>query len=54
MENETEACKKCKKEINKSEDNFEFDGKKYCCKECCGDVDKQEHKEEKNNICEFC
>ncbi|MEK7090635.1 MAG: hypothetical protein AAB930_03550 [Patescibacteria group bacterium] len=50
----TYKCEKCGKEKKESEGKFMLEGSAFCCKECCGDADKGEHKEKKPNVCEFC
>ncbi|MDP2676946.1 MAG: hypothetical protein Q8O83_04665 [bacterium] len=56
--NETEdkafTCRKCGKEKKESEGKFVLEGTTFCCKECCGDPAKGEHKETKDGVCEFC
>ena len=47
------VCGKCGKEKPASE-MFEHEGEKYCCKVCCGDTSKNEHKQKKETACEFC
>jgi hypothetical protein len=47
-------CAKCGKEKKESEGNYVLEGSTFCCKKCCGDPGKGEHKEKKNNTCEFC
>jgi len=47
-------CAKCKKEKKESDGAFYMEGTAFCCKECCGDTEKGEHKEQKENMCEFC
>ena len=47
-------CAKCNKEKKENEGNFYLDGTQFCCKECCGDPAKGEHKDKKENVCEFC
>jgi len=47
-------CAKCGKEKPRSEGNFIYGGKTFCCKKCCGDPKKGEHDEKKGNVCEFC
>ncbi len=54
MEEKTQICVKCKKEKKEADGIFYKEGSAYCCKECCGDQDKGEGKETKDNICEFC
>lgn len=53
-EDKTYTCRKCGKVKKKSEGVFMLEGTTFCCKECCGDPLKGEHKETKNNVCEFC
>jgi len=53
-EEKTYQCSKCKKVKKESEGNFVLEGTAYCCKACCGDPSKGEHKEEAKNTCEFC
>ncbi|OGZ29457.1 MAG: hypothetical protein A2931_01600 [Candidatus Niyogibacteria bacterium RIFCSPLOWO2_01_FULL_45_48] len=50
----TFKCEKCGKEKNKGEGGFVLEGSAFCCKSCCGDTEKGEHKEKKDNVCEFC
>jgi hypothetical protein len=47
-------CEKCGKEKKKSEGMFALEGSVFCCRACCGNSEKGEHKEKKNNVCEFC
>ena len=47
-------CEKCGKEKLESEGYWVLEGSAFCCKECCGDPKKGEHKEKKENVCEFC
>lgn len=47
-------CVKCGKFKAKKEGVFVLGDSKYCCKECCGDPAKGEHKQTKDNFCEFC
>ncbi|MDP7368692.1 MAG: hypothetical protein QGH83_15705 [Candidatus Pacebacteria bacterium] len=54
MSEETVKCAKCGKEKNKDEGTFMLEGTSFCCKECCGDPQKGEHKESSENTCEFC
>lgn len=54
MEEKTYTCAKCKKEKKESDGVFYMEGTAFCCKECCGDPEKGEHKETKDNTCEFC
>ncbi|MBI2023403.1 hypothetical protein HYT01_02460 [Candidatus Giovannonibacteria bacterium] len=49
-----EKCAKCGKEKKASEGVYILEGSTFCCKECCGDPSKNEHKEKKSNVCEFC
>lgn len=51
---ETFKCVKCGKEKNKSQGVFILEGSTFCCKRCCGDQTKGEHKENKDKTCEFC
>lgn len=53
-EEKTYKCEKCGKEKKESEGKFMMEGAAFCCKDCCGDADKGEHKEKKPNVCEFC
>lgn len=54
MDEKTYICVKCKKEKKESDGIFMLEDDTYCCKECCGDLEKGEHKEKNNNVCEFC
>jgi len=54
MKEKTYTCVKCKKEKNGSEGVFYLEGTAYCCKKCCGNKKKGEHKKKTNNTCEFC
>lgn len=47
-------CEKCGKEKTGSQGMFVLEGSTFCCKECCGDPAKGEHKEKKDTVCEFC
>ena len=47
-------CAKCGKEKTEAEGVYVLEGTTFCCKECCGDPAKGEHKDKKDNICEFC
>ena len=47
-------CSKCNKEKREEEGTYVLEGTAFCCKECCGDPEKGEHKEKKDNVCEFC
>jgi len=51
---ETFKCEKCGKEKNKGEGSFVLEGSAFCCKSCSKDTEKGEHKEKKDNVCEFC
>ena len=53
-EEKTIQCAKCKKTKKESGGNYVLEGTTFCCKECCGDPAKGEHKETKANVCEFC
>jgi hypothetical protein len=48
------TCEKCGKVKKKSEGNFVLGGSTFCCKECCGDPSRGEHKQKKDETCEFC
>ena len=48
------TCEKCGKEKSRSEGNFVLEGSAFCCKECCGDPSKAEHKGKASAVCEFC
>jgi len=48
------TCEKCSKEKTESEGKFVLEGSAFCCESCCGDPEKGEHKEKKENVCEFC
>mgnify|MGYP001584863421 CR=1 FL=1 len=50
---QTHRCVKCGKEKPASQ-MHEYDGMKYCCTVCCGDVTKNEHRQKKEMACEFC
>jgi len=50
----TFTCRKCGKTKKESEGSFVLEGTTFCCKECCGDPAKGEHKDKKNEVCEFC
>lgn len=54
MSEEKLTCAKCKKEKTKEEGVYVLGGTTFCCKECCGDPEKGEHNEKKDNVCEFC
>jgi hypothetical protein len=54
MEEKTIKCEKCGKEKKESEGHYMLSGSAFCCKECCGDPEKGEHKEKKEGVCEFC
>ena len=54
MEEKIYICVKCKKEKKESEGKVNIEGEDYCCMECCGELEKEEHKETKENVCEFC
>ncbi|OGF69143.1 hypothetical protein A3H65_00985 [Candidatus Giovannonibacteria bacterium RIFCSPLOWO2_02_FULL_45_14] len=60
MENKTTnseelfTCAKCGKKKKKSEGVFVLEGSTFCCKDCCGDASKGEHKEKAAAVCEFC
>ena len=47
-------CAKCGKEKKESEGHYVLEGSTFCCRECCGDPEKGEHKERNDNVCEFC
>lgn len=47
-------CEKCGKEKNKSEDKYVLEDRTFCCKNCCGDPEKEEHKEKSENVCKSC
>lgn len=47
------TCVKCGKQKPESQ-MYEHEGEKYCCRTCCGDVTKNEHKQKKEMACEFC
>jgi len=47
-------CAKCAKEKKKEEGMYVLEGTAFCCKECCGVPSKNERKEKKANVCEFC
>jgi hypothetical protein len=51
---ETFVCAKCGKEKKKTEGSFVLEGTTFCCKKCCGDVTKGDHKKKAEAICEFC
>ena len=53
-EEEKVKCAKCGKEKKKNEGNYVLEGTAFCCKDCCGDPSKGEHKETKDEVCEFC
>lgn len=53
-ENKKYKCVKCGKIKTKEQGIFVLGGSTYCCKECCGDPAKGEHKQKKENFCEFC
>jgi len=53
-EEKTTKCAKCLKEKKESEGSYVLEGTAFCCKECCGDPAKGEHKKKNANICEFC
>ncbi len=54
-EEKTFECAKCKKTKKESDGNFVLDGSTYCCKDCCGDPNDEEHKnKEDDGTCEFC
>ena len=46
-------CFKCGKKKPASQ-MLEIDGDKFCCKVCCGNTAKQEHKQKVKEACEFC
>lgn len=46
-------CSKCGKEKPASQ-ILEIGGDKFCCKVCCGDMAKDEHKQKAQTACEFC
>jgi len=50
----TFTCAKCGKVKGESEGNFVLEGSTFCCKNCCGDPSKGEHKDKADNMCEFC
>jgi len=50
----TVKCAKCGKEKKESEGTYVLEGTAFCCKECCGNPAKGEHKETANKTCEFC
>ncbi|MEK7162478.1 MAG: hypothetical protein AAB730_01295 [Patescibacteria group bacterium] len=54
LEQEIYTCAKCGKKKKKSEGMFVLEGSTFCCKECCGDASKGEHKEKADKVCEFC
>lgn len=51
---EVYVCAKCGKKKKKSEGVFMLEGTAFCCKECCGEVSRGEHKEKAAAVCEFC
>jgi len=53
-EEKTTTCAKCGKVKKISEGNYVLEGSAFCCKDCCGDPSKGEHKEKKGEVCEFC
>lgn len=56
MEGEKEkfVCAKCGKEKAKDEGTMVLEGSTFCCKRCCGDHTKGEHKQKADKVCEFC
>lgn len=50
----TYKCAKCGKVKKTSEGHFMLEGSTFCCEKCCGDPAKGEHKQTKDNVCEFC
>lgn len=48
-----EECYVCGKDID-SDDCVEFDGHKFCCKECKKQYEDEEKPDDKEEICEFC
>ncbi len=53
MSEELLKCAKCGKQKPASKMHI-FEGTRYCCEICCGDVSKNEHKQKKETACEFC
>lgn len=53
MAEDKHTCVKCGKEKAASEMHI-FEGQKYCCDICCGDVTRGEHKQKAHVACEFC
>lgn len=47
-------CAKCGKERKKGDGVFVLEGTTFCCKRCCGDIEKAEHMGKKEGVCEFC
>lgn len=54
MNDTKHVCVKCGKEKSESEGIHVYEGQTYCCETCCGDPAKEEHKQKKQNVCEFC
>lgn len=54
VEEKKYTCAKCGKEKSEAEGAFVLEGSTYCCKECCGDSAKMEHKDKAAQVCEFC
>jgi hypothetical protein len=48
------TCEKCGKQKKESEGVWVLSGSTFCCKDCCGEPASAEHKDKKDNVCEFC
>ena len=54
LQEEAFTCAKCGKVKKEIEGNYVLEGSAFCCKECCGDPAKGEHKQKTDTVCEFC
>jgi hypothetical protein len=53
-EQQVAECVKCHKRKAKADGVYIWGGTTYCCKDCCGDPAKGDHKQKVENACEFC
>ena len=47
-------CAKCGKMKKRKEGSFVLGNTTFCCKKCCGDPSKGDHKKKTKEVCEFC
>ncbi|MFB6144170.1 MAG: hypothetical protein ABEJ98_02555 [Candidatus Nanohaloarchaea archaeon] len=47
----SEECYVCGKNVD---DPVEYDGKKFCCKDCKQKYEEEQEEAEKEEVCQFC